>query len=136
MRLAFGLVGVLVAIGIVALMWSIYHPADTARELPKAQERLKEMGVSNDPGTTKLVPGSSGSEQHIDVKVADPNDGLIQHYKLQANDKIIKIGSERVGETFDAQAATDLLRHPGPRQPIVVRRGGQKIELPSGRVVP
>ena len=136
MRLAFGLVSILVVIGIMAWLFSL--ESGSIRTAKRVQDQVREQ----------FGPDESGLRPGQDVKMDEVVSGnrldailireiikggpLARYYGLRARDEIIEIGPQRVRDINDGDLAKALLQEARQRQwRLVVRRGGQVVTLPE-----
>lgn len=139
MRAMFGLVSLLVTMGIILWLFSMYS-IPTAREGKKAQDEARQISGRGEDGRAaissfKVEPQLRGNRlQALDVTDVTPG-GALAGYGLQKGDQIIQINGTKVGDLSnnDAELAKAQV-HDAFRasQPIVVMRGGREITLPQG----
>jgi hypothetical protein len=129
MRGAFGLVGLLVCVGIVVWVWSQKgaHPADTAKELQKAQDRIEEFDPAAAMKSATLAPKEvNGKIVGIEVTKIDPSGAMAKKYGLQKGDIIISAGPLDVKESDGDKLVLEAYR---TQAPLVVQRGSEKLTL-------
>lgn len=144
MKAAFGLVGLLVTIGVIIwIMSAFYLPyTKTALQIQKQQTpRIQQFGGRDtNTGaaintTYKVEPQSSnGKLQSLLVTSIDPTSSMVSVYGLQRDDSIVAISShgdmEKVSDINDAEMAEDRLMDAySGSWPIEVVRDGQEITL-------
>ncbi|HSI35893.1 MAG: hypothetical protein ACAI43_08370 [Phycisphaerae bacterium] len=139
MRMAFSLVGILVTIGIIALLMN--QQADGIKTGMQAKKDLEEKGVgtlnreflTEVQGSLSAYP-PNGKFKSLMVDKAPAGGGLADHFGLQPGDQIVAVG----GNTFDATAMGDpdmailqVFEARGRKQSLTVKRAGQTLELPQ-----
>jgi C-terminal processing protease CtpA/Prc len=139
MRMAFGLVSVLVTIGVIALVMN--QQSKSIGTAMKAKQDLEEKGVgtlnreflTEVQGSLSAYP-PSGKFKSLMVDKAPAGGGLATHFGLQPGDQIVAVA----GNTFDATAMGDaemailqVFEARGRKQTLTVKRGGQTLELPQ-----
>jgi hypothetical protein len=146
MRMAFGLVSVLVTIGIIVLVMSMMLDKQTG-SIPialNAREEAKQIaGVGQDGEaalhSANLEEGHVGGKfGKLTVTAIQPGGAYDTYFGLQPGDEIVEIGQSgslmRVGDISngDAGLARALLSDAYARQQqIVVIRNGQRLTLPA-----
>lgn len=141
MRAAIGLVGILVAIGVLVWLWGPGGGLDKAKQdidvLHKTQETLKPMTSAGaaelqESLTIELqtVSGKSDSVLVVDVKPGGPG---ATHFGLQRGDGIMEIGPYIVKSQVqsDDDAWAYLKEAYGRKYELKVVRNGQTITLPA-----
>lgn len=139
MRAIFGLVSLLVTVGIIMWLFSMFSiPA--AREGKKAQDEVRQMSGRGEDGQAaihsfKVEPQLRGNQlQALEVTDVTPG-GALASYGLQKGDQIIQVNGTKVGDLSnnDAELAKAQI-HDAFRasQPLVVLRNGRQITLPQG----
>jgi C-terminal processing protease CtpA/Prc len=136
--MAFGLVGLLVTIGVIAMIMSQYSlPA--AKQAVTVQKQVQQQFGSNTP------EGMRAAEESIELDVENSSGGKLEGLKvakiaaggpmatdfgLQAGDVIVDIGGQRVRDLGDFDLAKAMLQEAKMRkQTLTVTRGGQSVEL-------
>ena len=139
MRGMFGLVSLLLAVAIIAYLWS-QHTAVVAHEGVKAQDQARQISGRGQDGRAavnsfKVEPQMRGSRlDALEVTDVTPG-GALADYGLKKGDKIIKIGDQKIGDRSndDPGLAKDLVHDAFQRsQSITVLRKGQEVMLPIG----
>src|SRR5690606_31908885 len=105
MKFGFGLVGLLVVIGIIAFLWGPggSHPADTARTGMEAQKKVRQLSGEGDGGmrvtdSAALEPQlRNGKVDSLLVKTVAAGGPMQQYFGLQVGDQIVEIGARGVG---------------------------------------
>jgi hypothetical protein len=148
MRAAFGLVGILITIGVIVWIMS-------AVELPSAQQavnvqkqvtpqvqQIAGSGVTPGGGSMRFnesmkceLQTSGGQSSSILVTEVDPVGPAARYYTLKRGDSIVEVGqlgpvrgSSTITSSEDALIfVMDAYQH---QQPLVVIRDGQKLTLP------
>jgi S1-C subfamily serine protease len=139
MRAMFGLVSLLVTMGIILWLFSMYSiPA--AREGKKAQDQSRQISGRGEDGRAaidsfKVEPQMRGNQlQALEVTNVTPG-GALASYGLQKGDQIVQVNGTKVGDLSnnDAELAKAQI-HDAFRasQPIVVLRNGRQLTLPQG----
>jgi S1-C subfamily serine protease len=139
MRAMLGLVSLLVTMGIILWLFSMYSiPA--AREGKKAQEQSRQISGRGEDGRAaidsfKVEPQLRGNQlQSLEVTDVTPG-GALASYGLQKGDQIVQVNGTKVGDLSnnDAELAKAQI-HDAFRasQPIVVLRNGRQLTLPQG----
>lgn len=140
MRAMFGLVSLLVTVGVIIWLFSMFS-IPTAREGRKAQDQARQISGRGEDGQSaidsfKVEPELRGNRlQALNVTDVTPG-GALAGYGLQRGDQIVQINGTKVGDLSnnDAELAKAQV-HDAFRgaQPIVVLRNGQQITLPQGQ---
>src|SRR3954468_11154056 len=147
MRAAFGLVGILITLGVI--IWIMAAPG---RELQQAQTAIKvqkqvtpevnQIAGRSAAGDMRFnesakfeLQSSGGRSSSILVTEVDPQGPAALYYGLQRGDSIVEVG--QLGPVRDNNSITssddamvfvmDAYQH---KQPLVVVRDGQKVSLP------
>jgi hypothetical protein len=142
MRMAFGLVGVLVALGVLVLLMNMQ--LDSVQTSVKARDSAKEQinAISGKDAegvpfseTLKLQPDPEiGKLLGLRVTKVDPANPMAVHYGLIDDDLIVEIGPQRVKDIGDSELAIPLVMESKARNwDLVVVRGGQEIKLPQAK---
>ena len=143
MRAMFGLVALLVCVGVVMWVFSLTS-IPTAREGKKAQDQARQISGRGENGQAatdsfKVTPQMKGNSRLGSLLVTDvtPGGAMDQYYGLKKGDEIIEIttqgGMTKVGDASndDAEMAKDKVQEAFQASgPIVVMRGGRAITLP------
>lgn len=137
MRAAFGLVGLLVAIGIIVAMMAVNHPADTVRKAEPARQMAQQLAGKDSEGkpakeSITLSPEViNGKLKYVLVEDIEVGGAYEKYYGLKRNDSIIEASATDLRDQ-DAEMAIDLIHRAYQlRSPITVMRSGQKVELPQ-----
>jgi len=140
LRAAFGLVALLVVIGIMYLIFSTIE-APTIKQGEKAQDSARQISGRGDDGipamdSFKVTPKMRGSNlDGLEVVSVVPGGGLAQVYGLQKGDIITQVDGMKVGEISvnDPETAKAMVVQKGfqANLPITVLRNGQQINLPD-----
>jgi hypothetical protein len=140
MRMAFGLVGVLVTLGVIIWIMSVFTlpTAKVALQQKKKTEEtlgaLTSSGIQETKDSMILDPVSKGSRfDCFRVKGILPGGPMQVQYGLTLNDEIVGVQ----GLTFDTTANGDpdlaealIWEARGKQQSLMVRRNGVRLELP------
>jgi C-terminal processing protease CtpA/Prc len=137
MRGIFGLVGLLVTLGVVIMIWHTYSlPA--AKQAITAKKQVEQRFGSN---TSEGLADAKSSIDLEDVQKGNHFDSLLvksvtaggpmaTDFGLVAGDSIVAIGGLRTRDMNDAEEARDKLFEAKLRQtPLSVIRNGSSIEL-------
>ena len=137
MRAIFGLVGLLVVIGVIVVFWSVFHPADIVRmsESPK-QQAEQIAGVDRSGNRAKdsisLDPVlKDGKLRYVLVEKIVAGGAMERYYGLKRGDAIIEASHLDLKDQ-DGEMAIELI-HKGyqSKATIVVIRDGKHIQLPQ-----
>ncbi len=144
MRAIFGLVSLLVVMGIIVYLFSIYS-IPMAKTGKKAQIEVRQMSGHDEDGTpadrtVTLEPDQSGNKlRGMTVTSVVPGGAMDRFYGFQTGDKIVAIGDAEVSalSNDDFEMAKAMLLQEGyeKKKPVIVIRNGQRLELP-GTAVP
>jgi hypothetical protein len=142
MRAGFGLVGILVTVGVIVWLWSqIVLPHDKAviDAGRKATTQLNQIAGNSADGTVRFdqslefdVTRRNGRINDLIVLKVKPGGPAETFYGLKKNDFIIEIGPLSVRDQISSkEEANDFLMDAYQRsQPIQIIRNGQKLTLP------
>jgi C-terminal processing protease CtpA/Prc len=137
MRMAFGLVGVLVVLGVIIIFMHVY-------ELPAAQKAIqakKKVEAQFESNTAEGLADAQASINLDDiergghfyglgVKSVIPGGPMQVDFGLAPGDTIIAIGGVSVRDNNDPDLArAQLFEAKMRRQPLTVERGGLAVEL-------
>ena len=150
MRMAFGLVSVLVTLGIIMLAVSMMMDSTGGVSVigagQNAREEAKQIaGIGRDgeaatqSATLQEITGSGGRLDNLLVTRVKPGGAYDTHFGLKVNDSITHINGMKVNDISngDGSLAKALLSDAYQRQwPITVVREGQQITLPQPGAVP
>jgi hypothetical protein len=142
MRMAFGLVSLLVVVAIILFVGSMYYPPMLTRG-KQAQIQAQQIAGREGPGGPAVTQAVQWAEvreggRFKGVQVAairDPSGALLKYYGLQVNDVVIEVNNLDFATVMmdSADAARDwVLTGYQNMQPITVLRNGQRIVLPQG----
>ena len=140
MRMAFGIAGLLVTIGVMVwIMSAITLPSakqalDAQRKVTPQVQQMAGRGADGRPASESIKLREDSSNGRINgfivtqIQVEGP---LEKFYGLKHGDSIIEIGPQTAREVGSVASAKDFLtdayQH---QQQIVVMRDGQKVTLP------
>lgn len=136
MRSAFGLVGLLVAVGIIIILWSVgFHPADQVQRGQPAKEQAQQWaGVTEDGvkvrDTIRYSSFESGGRfRGLMIDEMTPQSPMRTFYHLKENDVIIEAMEMTFKDySFDeAKAFVETAYQRTGR--ITILRDGQRIRL-------
>lgn len=149
MRAGFGLVGILMTIGVIVWLWSsIVLPHDKAAidAGRQATTQLNQIAGNSADGTMRFdqsldfdLTRKGGRINDLIVLDVKPGGPAETFYGLRKNDFILELGPLAIRDQINSKdEARDFLMDAYQRsQPIVIVRNGQKITLPlSGRPAP
>jgi len=141
MRMAFGLVSVLIAAGLVAYLYVGKSGNDIHTGI-KAQEEIQRMTNTGADGmradqSIKLDPANSDGRL-MGMKVTDIVLGgpLQLNFGLKKGDTITRLDGARIGDLDLSDYEMDkaqLFSPHGPDWHITVQRDGQELILPTGK---
>lgn len=146
MRMAFGLVGLLVVIGVIVWILSaayLPHTQQVLKTREKIEPQVQQMSGHSANGedvrqSIKLDSETSGGKMtSVVVTQLTPGGGMEKYFGLQRGDSIVSIATQGgvempVKEMTSAQEAKDyLLTSYQNQQHIVVVRGDKKLTLPA-----
>jgi hypothetical protein len=138
MRAMFGLVSLLVTIGVIAMIMHSYTlPA--AQKAVQVKNQAEEKFGSNSPSGYKAQQDSidlveatrgGGQFQGLRVKSIVPGGAMQSYFPLMAGDVIVGVGEVQFDSTTGFDLAKDLLHEAKLRQQdLTVNRNGQTIVL-------
>jgi hypothetical protein len=142
MRMAFGLVSLLVTLAIILFIFK-YIEAPTIKEGKKAQDTARQMAGRDEEGqrVTDAVTLDSqdraGKMESVVVSDIKPNSALQQRYGLQKGDVILEMGELSVRGYMNSpdEAKDFLLKAYQENRNLVVIRGWDKLTLPMNENV-
>ena len=137
MRVAFGLVSLLVVLAIILLVFNFYS-APMLKQSKSTRDEARQIAgrdEDNAPVTDAVVLSERDRNGQMDAAVVTnivPGSTLQTHYGLQAGDVILTMGQLSVkGNMSSADEAKDYLLYAYQRnEPVVVMRGGRQLTLP------
>ena len=143
MRAMFGLVGLLVTLGVV-MYFFMRVEAPTLEQGKKAQDQVQQMSGRGQDGRSamdsfKTEPQNQGSRL-AGLKVTDvtPGGAVEDYYGLKKGDLIVSIttqaGLQKVGDSSNndpGMAKIQVQEAFQGSQPIVVQRNGRQLTLPA-----
>ncbi|CAN5433317.1 hypothetical protein BH10PLA1_BH10PLA1_05230 [soil metagenome] len=142
MRYAFGLVGLLVVLGVIVwIMGGKGGELDQAKTALETREKLepqlnqlagRDASGASVAESAALSPQMNGGKlRGLLVSELTPGGAYEKHFGLKQYDLIVEIGPMDV-QMFDAEAAKVQVMDAYQRdQSIVVQRGAEKITLPA-----
>ena len=138
MRIAFGLVSLLVVLGIIMLLFSTYS-APMLKKGKTAQDDARQIAgrdENNAPVTDAVtLDGQDRNGRMVGAVVADIVAGstLQSHYGLQKGDVIMEMGPLSVKDHMGSpsEAKDFLLDAYQKQQPLIVMRGSERLALPE-----
>lgn len=126
MRMAFGLLGLLVTVGVIVWLWSQpgAHPADTVKRGQDAEKQVRAATVGPKLHFTKMAGG---------MAVAGPSDSsedaLGAAFDLKTNDVVTATSTGPLPD--DESLAMNMIQ--AERQQLTIRRDGQPMILTPGQ---
>jgi hypothetical protein len=137
MRAAFGLVSLLVVLGIIMLMFNFYT-APMLKKGKATQDEARQVAgrdENNAPVTDAIVLDAKDRNGQMEAAVVTdvvPGSTIQTHYGLQKGDVILVLGQLTVkGNMSSPEEAKDYLLYAYQRnEPVVILRGGEKLTLP------
>lgn len=141
MRAIFGLVGILIAIGVLVYFMAtggLTHTQQVVEQGEKARHQAEQLAGRDASGarvqdTITLDPQSSGGRLNSILVTDIVADGpMAKYFGLKRNDSIIQIGYMKVPDITDASMAKDLVYEAYQRrQELVIVRDGRNLTLPQ-----
>ena len=143
MRLAFGLIGLLVTIGVIVMIMStvlkkeqaVIRAGNEAREeVTQISGHGEDMKPAADSATIEEQQTPAGKLDALVVKDIVTGGALEKYFGLKAGDVIIEVNGLKVRETpgNDAELSKAwLIEAYQKKQPIVVVRDGKRLTLPQ-----
>jgi hypothetical protein len=139
MRMAFGLVSVLVVLGIV-LIWfkNTQIPViEKGQETRKEAQQISGRGPDEKPASESVKLDTrmkNGQIESLLVTDVTPGGAMEQYFGLQKGDEIVKVGEFDVrGHPLGDGVNTAVFEAAQRQQPLVVLRNGQRVTLtPTG----
>lgn len=137
MRMALGLVSLLVVLGIIMLLFSTYQAPmlKQGKSMRDDAQQLAGRDENNEPvhhAVTLDAQDRAGKMEAAVVTSINAGSALETHYGLQKGDVILELGQVTVkGNIHSADEAKDFLLYAYQRnEPVVVLRGGERLTLP------
>jgi C-terminal processing protease CtpA/Prc len=136
MRTMFGLVGLLVAIGVIVAMWSVNHPADTVRQAEPAKRTVEQLaGVDADgmraKDSIRLDPVvKDGKLRYVLVDSIMAGGPMEKYFGLKRNDSIVSACNIDFRDQDGEMAIELIMRAYQTKAPLIVQRDGKRIQLP------
>jgi hypothetical protein len=142
MRAGFGLIGLLVTVGVIVAIWSVYHPTEPVRQgqqLRPQVEQLSGRGADQQAAVEsfQIDPQYEGGRlQALRVTQVSTDGAMERFYGLAPGDAIVEFGAAgtlmAVRDHSDPELVKALI-HDSYRagQPIVVVRAGERVMLPQ-----
>jgi len=137
MRMAFGLVGILVTLGVIIMIMHSYTlPA--AKQAIQTKKKVESQFGSNSPEGMAAAQASivldddvKGSQfRGLIVKSVTPGGPMQTDFGLMNGDEITAIGGMRLRDNNDAELSrAQLFEAKMRRQPLTVMRNGTEIQL-------
>lgn len=137
MRMALGLVSLLVVLGIIMLLFSIYEAPMLKRGASARQQAQQIAGRDEDnaPVTDAMVleaQDHNGRMEGAVVKSVVAGSAIETHYGFQAGDVILQLGELTVRDSMNSPGEVKdfLLKAYQENRPVVVMRGFERVTLP------
>lgn len=139
MKFAFGLVGLLLVVGIIAWYWgNVQHPADTVREGERIKSAARQLAGQDETGmrTSESITleeqTRNGKLEGVVVQDIIADGPMEKHFGLQLDDVIVAVGDMSFRDlTTDAEMAKAMVLEAYQRgQTLTVLRNGRQIILP------
>ena len=137
MRMAFGLVGVLVTLGVIIMIMHSYTlPA--AQKAIQTKKKVESQFGSNSPEGMAAAQASidldddirGGKFNGLLVKKVTPGGPMQTDFGLMTGDEITAIGGMRLRDNNDGELSrAQLFEAKMRRQPLTVMRNGTEIQL-------
>lgn len=139
MRMAFGLIGVLVALGVLVLMYSHFFGSHTESVLQQGQKAKKEVeqiaGIGNGMKITDSItiePQMIGSKvDNVMVTSIVAGGPMATYFGLKRDDCIVEANGLHLRDFDGEMAKAQVFESYQRKQPLVVLRDGEKITLPT-----
>lgn len=145
MRAAFGLVGILIVIGVIVWIMggsggTLDHTKQVLDTGRKADEQVRQVaGIAKDGlrvnETITLEPQIEGGKLSYVLVTDIVADGpMATHFGLKKNDSIIEVNEMKIRELSNGDpelAKSMILEAYQRKQPITVVRGGSNVKLPQ-----
>jgi len=138
MRFGFGLVGILVVIGIIAYYWgNVEHPADKIRQGEEIKKEVRQLagrdetGMSVGESITLEAHNRGGKLDGVVVQNIIAQGPMETYFGLQLDDIIIGANQMRIRDmNNDVELAKAMVLESYQRRlPLTVLRNGQEITL-------
>lgn len=135
MRAAFGLVSILVVVGIIALLWSQYNPV-VVEEGRKAEDKMEQIAGKGAATSIKLEPRhDDGKLRALHVDEIEADGPMAKYFGLRRDDLIVKITSQdftqKVAELGFDEAKARVLEAYQRSGSLTILRGGKELVLPE-----
>jgi hypothetical protein len=142
MRGAFGLVGILVVVGIIfAFIHFTGYPEETLKQGNKAKEQASQMAGQDSQGvkaadSITLDPlVLDGKVRHVRVAKIMPDGPMAKHFGLMKNDSILAVGPLELKDQDEGFGKILIVDAYAKQMTLTVMRNGEKITLPGGAKV-
>ena len=137
MRMAFGLVSLLVTLAIILFIFKFFE-APVIKEGKKAQDQARQIAGRDENGenvtnaVTLDAQDRNGKMESVVVTDIIPNSALQQRYGLQKGDIILQMGELTVRDSMSSpdEAKDFLLKAFQESRNLVVIRGWDRLTLP------
>jgi hypothetical protein len=140
MRMGFGLLSLLITIGLIAYMWSTYNSA-VSKGGAKARDQAQQIsgrGPDGEPASKSVkleAKTKNGQTESFEVTDVTPGGALEQYFGLKKGDSIVQVGDFPVKDYPGGESLAEAgVFEAAQRQwSLVVMRDGQKVTLsPNG----
>jgi hypothetical protein len=137
MRMAFGLVGILVTLGVIVMIMNQYS-LPVARQAIDARNKAEEQFGGNTRQGLQDAQDSivlddvekNGRFDSLLVRSAVAGGPMAGHFGLQAGDSIVAIGPLRTRDITGDEARAYLFDAKTRAQSVTVVRNGEQLDLP------
>ena len=143
MRMAFGLISLLVVIAIILVVFAKTE-APTIKTGEKAQDAARQISGHGEDGGDAMgsfqTQGKirNGNLDSLTVTSVRPG-GALSDYGLKTGDEILQVGDTKLGllSNNDPELAKAMVAQEGfsKNKPIIVRRNGKELSLPADKNV-
>lgn len=131
MRAAFGLVSLLVVVGVIVMLMKTYHPADTVRRGQDAREQAEQFAGVGAAESIGFEPVHTQGGKLAGLKVArlEPGGVMEKAFGLKVGDLIVGVGPLEFRDMDADEARAFALEAYQRRQVLTVRRGDEPLKL-------
>jgi hypothetical protein len=137
MRIALGLVSLLVVLAIILILFSVYEAPMLKQSKSTRQQAQQIAGRDEDnaPVTDAITLDEMDAAGKMEAAVVTdvlPGSTIQTHYGLQKGDVLLELGQVTIkGNLSSAGEAKDFLLYAYQRnEPVVVMRGNERLTLP------
>lgn len=136
MRMAFGLVGLLIAVALMLYLFT-QNAATVTQQSKPAIDTAQRLTGQDDTGykakdsiTLDGVYNPSGKFKALTVTQIDPAGPMAKHYALQKDDQITAVATFLFKDSDEEMCKEWVLKAYTMAQPLSVTRGEEKISIP------